>query len=264
MARARAARGAKPARRSRSTERPARPGASTSPSGASSATGSPRAKSATDPLARLPHAAAARARWAEALGGSVARNEPCTLALVDIDGFAGHVEQLGVERARALLLEVARRIESRLTDRAHLGRLAGDLFGVALPAVDLEPALGVLEHVREAVGRTPVSVGRGPARAKVVVTVSGGLAAFPRDGADEPTLLEQARGALWRAKSLGGNRLGLPARERMVLKTSYYPQGQLEQLKRLAQRRGVAEAVLLREALDDLFLKHKDRPPQAP
>ncbi|MCO5170641.1 MAG: diguanylate cyclase [Planctomycetes bacterium] len=220
-----------------------------------------KAAAPDDPLAQLPHAAAARARWAEALADALAQGEPCTLALVDVDGFAGHVEQLGVERARALLAEVARRLEGRLSDRAHLGRLAGDLFGVALPGVDLEPALGVLELVREAVARTAAAVGRGPARRKVAVTVSAGLAAAPRDGGDLAALLEQARGALWRAKTLGGNRLGLPARERMVLKTSYYPQGQLEQLKRLAQRRGIAEAVLLREALDDLFLKHKDQLP---
>lgn len=241
MARARAARGARPARRP---------------------TSATRRQPEADPLERLPHGAAARARWAEAVDASVQRGEPCTLALVDVDGFAAHVEQLGAERARSVLLEVARRVEGRLTDRAHLARLAGDLFGVALPGVDLEPALGVLELVREAVARGPISVGRGPTRRKVEVTISGGLAAAPRDGTDEPTLLDQARSALWRAKSLGGNRLGLPARERMVLKTSYYPQNQLEQLKRLAQRRGVKEAVLLREALDDLFLKHKDRPPQ--
>ncbi|MBX3469301.1 MAG: diguanylate cyclase [Planctomycetes bacterium] len=220
-----------------------------------------RPPAAADPLAALPHGTAARAAWAEALAAAQGRGEACTLALVDVDGFAGHVEQLGVERARALLAEVARRLEARLTDRAHLGRLAGDLFGVALPGVDLEPALGVVELVREAVARTPAVVGRGPKRRKVPVTVSGGLAAAPRDGAELGVLIEQARSALWRAKTLGGNRLGLPARERMVLKTSYYPQGQLEQLKRLAQRRGVAEAVLLREALDDLFLKHKDQAP---
>lgn len=243
MARASAARGTRPARRAK--------------------TATPR-PSAQDPLDRLPHGAAARACWAEAIDASVERGEPCTLALVDVDGFAGHVEHLGVERARALLVEVARRIEGRLTDRAHLARLAGDLFGVALPSVDLEPALGLLDVVREAVARGPIAVGRGPNRRKVEVTVSVGLAAAPRDGTDEPALLDQARGALWRAKSLGGNRLGLPARERMVLKTSYYPQNQLEQLKRLAQRLGVKEAVLLREALDDLFLKHKDRPPRAP
>ncbi len=244
MARARAARSARPARR---TPTAAKPGTK---------------RPAADPLERLPHGAAARARWAGAIDAAVQRGEPCTLALVDVDGFAAHVERLGAERARGLLVEVSRRIEGRLTDRAHLARLAGDLFGVALPGVDLEPALGVLELVREAVARSSVTVGRGPAKSKVEVTVSGGLAAAPRDGTDEPALLEQARNALWRAKSLGGNRLGLPARERMVLKTSYYPQNQLEQLKRLAQRRGVKEAVLLREALDDLFLKHKDRPPQ--
>lgn len=211
--------------------------------------------------AQPPHGPAARALWTEATAAALGRGEPCSLGLVDIDGFSTHVLELGPDRAQALLTEVARRLEARLTDRAHFGRLAGDLFGVALPGVDLEPALGLLEQVREAVARAPFTVGRGPARRKLVVTVSVGVAAAPRDATDGNALIEQARAALWRAKSLGGNRVGLPARDKMVLKTSYYPQGQLEQLKRLAARRGVAEAVLLREALDDLFLKHKDRPP---
>jgi hypothetical protein len=43
----------------------------------------------------------------------------------------------------------------------------------------------------------------------------------------------------------------------MVLKTSYYPGDQLAKLKRLAGRTGLKESVLLREALEDLFLKHK-------
>jgi diguanylate cyclase (GGDEF)-like protein len=231
--------------RTRPTRRPARPQRAAAP----------------EPLARLPHGPAARGQWADAVTQALGRGEPCTLALVDVDGFAAHAERLGAPLARAALAEVARRLAARLSDRALIGRLAGDLFGVALPAVDLEPALGLMEQVREALGKAPVTFGRGPERQKLALTVSIGLAAAPRDATDPAALLDQARSALWRAKSLGGNRVGLPFRERMVLKSSHYPQGQLEQLKRLAQRRGVAEAVLLREALDDLFLKHKDRPP---
>lgn len=221
----------------------------------------PAAPARPDAAAQPPHGAAARALWSDATAAALGRGEPCSLGLVDVDGFSAHVEALGADRARALLTEVTRRLEARLTDRSFFGRLAGDLFGVALPGVDLEPALGLLEQVRDAVARTPFSVGRGPERRKVAVTVSIGVAAAPRDATSGDALIEQARAALWRAKSLGGNRVGLPARDKMVLKTSYYPQGQLEQLKRLAARRGVAEAVLLREALDDLFLKHKDRAP---
>jgi hypothetical protein len=43
----------------------------------------------------------------------------------------------------------------------------------------------------------------------------------------------------------------------MVLKSSYYGVGQLGRLRSLAQRLQKKEAVLLREALDDLLRKYE-------
>jgi diguanylate cyclase (GGDEF)-like protein len=209
----------------------------------------------------VPEGDAARLVWAAAVSEAMARGEPCALALVDVDGFGGHAERVGRERADALLEQLVARLQGELSDQALLGRLAGDLFGVAFPGVEVEPALGLVERVRQAVASAPFEFGQGRTRRRVQLTVSVGLAGVPRDGADATALLEQARAALWRAKSLGGDRVGLPAREKMLLKTSYYPQRQLEQLKRIAERAKVPEAVLLREALDDLFLKRKARRP---
>ena len=45
----------------------------------------------------------------------------------------------------------------------------------------------------------------------------------------------------------------------MVLKTSYYGQTQLARLRALAQRLGVPDSTLLREALEDVLLAHKER-----
>ncbi len=42
----------------------------------------------------------------------------------------------------------------------------------------------------------------------------------------------------------------------MVTKTSHYTQGQLLGLRRLSEREGFGEAVLLREALNDLLRKY--------
>ena len=62
--------------------------------------------------------------------------------------------------------------------------------------------------------------------------------------------------ALHRAKTTGRNKVSLAREERMITKTSHYTQGQLERLSELATREGVGEAVLLREALDDLLRKY--------
>lgn len=42
-----------------------------------------------------------------------------------------------------------------------------------------------------------------------------------------------------------------------MLLTAHFTQTQLERLSELAQEQGVSEAVLLREALDDLLVKYK-------
>lgn len=226
--------------------------------------GKPRGKTARSaaPKPALPEGEAAVALWSQALAAARGRGAPCVLGLIDVDGMHAHALALGRARGDALLRGVSERLQGVLTDQAHLARWAGDLFGVALPDVDVEPAVGLLERARAAVSARPFRVGRGPEAREVQVTVSVGLAGVPRDAPDLPGLLDAARAALWRAKSLGGDRLGLPARERMVLKTSYYAQRQLEQLKRAAARVGVSEAVLLREALEDLLLRKKIPAPE--
>ena len=64
---------------------------------------------------------------------------------------------------------------------------------------------------------------------------------------------------MYRAKTTGHNKL-CPARgEKVVTKTSRYTQGRLARLRELATKEGAGDAVLLREALDDLFEKYERR-----
>jgi predicted DNA-binding protein len=63
--------------------------------------------------------------------------------------------------------------------------------------------------------------------------------------------------ALYRAKSTGRNTIRLAYEEKMAPKTSHFTLTQLERLSNLAKKEGVGEAVLLREALDDLLIKYE-------
>ena len=85
--------------------------------------------------------------------------------------------------------------------------------------------------------------------------VSAGVAAFPDDGATVDTVCVKATEALYRAKVTGRDKTCLAREDRMVTKTSHYTQGQLMGLRRLAEREGIGEALLLREALNDLLRK---------
>ncbi|MCA8925661.1 MAG: diguanylate cyclase, partial [Planctomycetes bacterium] len=213
-------------------------------------------------LTGLPIGAAARTTWEAGLTHARAQGLPASLIVFDVDGFREHAEALGLERADSFLREVAKRLRSALSDAAYLGRVGGDSFAVLLPGVTVEDALGVSEQTRAAVTRRELRLGRGAARREVVCSLSAGIAGLDRDGETLDQLLAQSHAALWRAKTLGGDRTSLPVAERKQLKTTYYEQGQLERLKRLAARVEIKESVLLREALEDLLLKYKSAPPR--
>lgn len=208
------------------------------------------------------------ARFRLAAERALAEGAPLTLALIDVDGFRRHQAELETDRADALLKGIAGRVRDAFADdlergEALLGRLAGDLFALTLPR-ELEEGMGLLALARKQLQRAPFKVGRGVRKREVSPTLSAGLASLRRDGTRAEELLGAAQGALWRAKSLGGDRLGIPDKERMTLKSSYYPQTQLDQLKALARQAGTKESALLREALGDLFLKYKGRAPDSP
>ena len=89
------------------------------------------------------------------------------------------------------------------------------------------------------------------------VTITGGIASYPIDGTQENEILRKADQALYRAKITGRNTIRLAYEEKMAPKTSHYTLTQLERLSNLAHKEGVGEAVLLREALDDLLIKYE-------
>src|SRR6266851_1780521 len=88
-------------------------------------------------------------------------------------------------------------------------------------------------------------------------TVSIGVASTPRDAKTPEDLMRKADLALYAAKDQGGSTVALTPSDDMVLKSSYYSSAQLGRLRSLAERMKKKEAVLLREALDDLLRKHE-------
>ena len=64
--------------------------------------------------------------------------------------------------------------------------------------------------------------------------------------------------ALMRAKREGRGRVVIYVEEKMTLKSNYYPRASLDRLSKLSSATDRTEASLLREALDDLFQKHRD------
>ena len=85
-----------------------------------------------------------------------------------------------------------------------LARYGGDEFTILLVDTPIESALQVAERIRATVEETPFDGGPG---GSLRVTLSIGVATYPAHGRTRETLLDQADKAMYRAKSLGRNRV---------------------------------------------------------
>jgi len=155
-----------------------------------------------------------------------------------------------------VVLKAVAEILKQLGDGVLIARYGGDEFAILFPNIEREQAFLRLERVRaEVEGKSNFSDGIGTV--DICLTISAGVAAFPIDGNDGNELMRKADGAMYRAKAGGRNKIALAYEERMAPKTSHFTLTQLERLAALAKEQDVGEAVLLREALDDLLVKYQ-------
>lgn len=181
---------------------------------------------------------------------------PVSLAFLDIDFFKRLNDSLGHEAGDTVIRTVANLIQDCAGENAIVTRYGGEEYAVIFPQTEREQAFLNMERARAELEKlTELSDGERTVEARL--TISGGIAAFPIDAQDEGELFRKADGALYRAKVTGRNKISLAYEERMAPKTSHYTLTQLERLSLLAKEQGIGEAVLLREALDDLLIKYK-------
>lgn len=120
---------------------------------------------------------------------------------VDLDKFKPINDTYGHAAGDAVLVEVASRIAATVRSDDVVGRIGGDEFIVALPAVhNVDDAVAVASKLRDAIS-APIEVG--PAQVSVGVSI-GVTLAQPDDDAD--SVLQRADEALYVAKSTGRNR----------------------------------------------------------
>ncbi len=124
--------------------------------------------------------------------------------MADIDHFKNFNDRYGHQTGDELLRIVARTLVNscRKTDRVY--RYGGEEFSVLLPETKLEAAIIVAEKIRENVARETKKTGN---LFPEGVTISVGVASFPEDATDLRSLISCADAALYRAKSLGRNRV---------------------------------------------------------
>ena len=193
-------------------------------------------------------------RFAEATERAVKADGGASVLLVDLDDVMTLNQQGGRELGDAAIGAAMKvLIATGKLEGWTFGRIGGDEFALLAPGVALEAAFLRAAKLREELAaalRRAV-----PGRFRATATI--GVANAPRDAKTAEQLMRKADLALYAAKEQGGNAVGLPPGEDMVLKSSYYSSAQLGRLRALAERAKKKEAVLLREALDDLLRKYE-------
>lgn len=126
-----------------------------------------------------------------------------SLALVmgDVDHFKRINDGHGHDAGDAVLRAIAARFGQAIRDVDIAARLGGEEFVVLLPETDLDGALKMAERLRQSIEARPVTAGA----MDIHVTMSFGVAAFPRSSPTREGILAAADRALYRAKSDGRN-----------------------------------------------------------
>ncbi|MBU0482716.1 MAG: diguanylate cyclase [Proteobacteria bacterium] len=131
---------------------------------------------------------------------------PLGFLMIDIDHFKMVNDQYGHLAGDAVLIGVARRVVAALRPGDKTARYGGEEIVVILPETAMDGAMAAAERIRRAVGEESFRIDDAT---EIRVTVSVGVAVFPQNALDETNLVNEADGALYRAKEGGRNRVAV-------------------------------------------------------
>lgn len=164
-----------------------------------------RAESFTDPLTTLFNRKYFDAEMTKILAEAKDKGEPLSLLMTDIDHFKQFNDKYGHLTGDQVLRLVAVTVKQNVKGRDIAARYGGEEFVIALPNTELQPAMIVAQHIRQAV-MTKELLKRSSGERLGRVTVSIGAASL-RPGDTIQTLVERADGCLYAAKRGGRNRV---------------------------------------------------------
>ncbi len=139
----------------------------------------------------------------EELKRASAASAPLSVLLIDIDRFKVYNDSLGHSAGDKLLKQIGLLLIQMRRPGDVAGRLGGEEFACLYPGTPQEDAVRRAEQIRIRVEATPIELRREVTR----VTVSIGVASFPKDGSTVEQLLQAADRRLYRAKNSGRNQV---------------------------------------------------------
>ena len=123
--------------------------------------------------------------------------------IADIDHFKRVNDVRGHQFGDAVLKKVGELLKEGVYETDFVGRYGGEEFGIVLPRADFEGVFRKAEALRLKIAGENFQHGF----ESVKITVSIGIAHFPRDGRDAAELFAKADAALYAAKENGRNRV---------------------------------------------------------
>ena len=154
-----------------------------------------------DSLTGLPNRLLFEDRLHQALASSRREGRLVGLLALDIDRFKSINDTLGHQAGDSLLQQFAQRLRENLRSSDTIARMGGDEFSIILPDLKAPEHAAVVARKLIEAAQEPFSIlGR-----EVHVSTSLGIAIFPTDGNDSPSLQKMADEALYAVKTAGRN-----------------------------------------------------------
>jgi diguanylate cyclase (GGDEF)-like protein len=185
----------------------------------------------------------------------IAKGNEFALIFLDIDNLFALNRDFGHDAGDAIFLLITKHINSVFPKPCLAFRGTRDHFDIVMPGCGKEEAFLKAEQLRKLVFEEKLNYKSADGTA-LTQSISIGVASYPDDGNRPADVMRRAESAMIRAKKSGRNMVCLAKEEKLIPKTSHYTQAQLERLSLIAEKQGVGEAVLLREALDGLLVKY--------
>jgi diguanylate cyclase (GGDEF)-like protein len=127
-----------------------------------------------------------------------------SLIILDLDGFKEINDRCGHLAGNAVLKHVAGLLRNFVRETDVAGRYGGDEFMILLPETPKHIAEGLAKDIQALISTTPL---HSQEHGLLPLTISLGMASFPRDARTADSLMAEADGAMYSAKRAGRNQV---------------------------------------------------------